>query len=542
MILAVFSIYFGFITKDMFIGLGSGFFSDNALFIHPSHEIMLDTEFGVPTLFKLLPLIFTVSLIVIVIVLSEYLSTALIYFKLSRVGYNIFSFFNQRFLIELFYNKYITGNILKLGGQTTKEMDKGSVEYLGPHGLAILLYNASYTISLLNIGTITNYALYIVSGLILYLSISYTQFNMYLLLGLSHLLIIKSYELLNGKNGIMQSSFNPGSNNNNNPDSNNNNNPTNNNDSDVEMEDYSESSESISNQPETPRAIRDRNERDLEEVERLQSENQRLRDLFGTAEKVRDDEYISEDEYGRYINANQPSLNHIERDIRRNEDRIDWLENKMVDRRRSDYVLSEDGESESSQSSNSRPQSPDASNNNGQLSYDPDNYNGSGSPDSSNYNGSVSSDSSNNNGSSFSDTRSPRDIDNGCRIDTGSPLDFDYNIGFKFDFNTYDNTDPGYIDFIYDNTDPVYIDFIYDNTDPLNIDFFSDSSEGVYKTTFIESLCSALSNREDLFIEVPLISMLGLTYRLYKLGFFNALTCLYKLSFFHALMCSLTLF
>src|SRR5215471_5639284 len=89
MILAVFSIFFGFITKDMFIGLGSGFFSDNALFIHPSHEIMLDTEFGVPTLFKLLPLVFTISLSIIAIVLSEYLSTILIYFKFSRVGYNI---------------------------------------------------------------------------------------------------------------------------------------------------------------------------------------------------------------------------------------------------------------------------------------------------------------------------------------------------------------------------------------------------------------------------------------------------------------------
>ena len=70
-ILAVFSIFFGFMAKDMFIGLGSGFFIDNALFIHPSHEIMLDTEFGVPTLFKLLPLVFTVSLTIISIVLSE---------------------------------------------------------------------------------------------------------------------------------------------------------------------------------------------------------------------------------------------------------------------------------------------------------------------------------------------------------------------------------------------------------------------------------------------------------------------------------------
>jgi NADH-ubiquinone oxidoreductase chain 5 len=169
MILAVFSIFFGFITKDMFIGLGSGFFSDNALFIHPSHEIMLDTEFGVPTLFKLLPLIFTISLSVIAIVLSEYLSTILIYFKLSRVGYNIFSFFNQRFLIELFYNRYITGIILKLGGQTTKVIDKGSVEYLGPYGLEKGLLNISSNIARLNTGVITSYALYILIGLILYL-------------------------------------------------------------------------------------------------------------------------------------------------------------------------------------------------------------------------------------------------------------------------------------------------------------------------------------------------------------------------------------
>jgi hypothetical protein len=172
MILAVFSIFFGFITKDMFIGLGSGFFSDNALFIHPSHEIMLDTEFGVPTLFKLLPLVFTISLSVISIVLSEYLSTILIYFKLSRVGYNIFSFFNQRFLIELFYNRYITGIVLKLGGQTTKVLDKGSVEYIGPYGLEKGLFTISKSIASLNTGNITTYGLYMVVGLTAYLIFS----------------------------------------------------------------------------------------------------------------------------------------------------------------------------------------------------------------------------------------------------------------------------------------------------------------------------------------------------------------------------------
>src|SRR5205085_8486826 len=105
-ILAVFSIFFGFVTKDIFIGIGSDFFLDNSLFIHPSNEILLDTEFAVPTLFKLLPLIFTISLSILFIILSEFFPNILIRLKLSYIGYNIFSFFNQRFFIELIYNKY----------------------------------------------------------------------------------------------------------------------------------------------------------------------------------------------------------------------------------------------------------------------------------------------------------------------------------------------------------------------------------------------------------------------------------------------------
>jgi hypothetical protein len=88
------------------------------------------------------------------------------------VGYNIFSFFNQRFLIELFYNKYVTGVVLQLGGQTTKVLDKGSVEYLGPYGLEKGLLNISTNMAKLNTGVITSYALYIVVGLIFYMLFS----------------------------------------------------------------------------------------------------------------------------------------------------------------------------------------------------------------------------------------------------------------------------------------------------------------------------------------------------------------------------------
>nr|WBP63489.1 NADH dehydrogenase subunit 5 [Cladonia squamosa] len=172
-ILAVFSIFFGYITKDIFIGLASNFYADNSLFIHPLHEIMLETEFAVPSFFKLLPLLLTVILSTVSLILSEYLFSLLIKFKFTRLGYNIFSFFNQRFMIELFYNKYIIRFILNLGGQTTKVLDKGSVELLGPYGLEIGLLKLSKGISSLNTGIITSYALYILVGLIIYILVPY---------------------------------------------------------------------------------------------------------------------------------------------------------------------------------------------------------------------------------------------------------------------------------------------------------------------------------------------------------------------------------
>ena len=174
-ILALFSIFFGYLTKDIFIGIASCFFSDNSLFIHPSHEITLDTEFAVHSLFKLLPLALTISLIIVSLVLSEYLTSILIYFKYSRLGYNTFSFFNQRFLIELLYNKYITGVIFKLGAHTTKVLDKGFLELIGPFGLEKLLLNVSTNIAVLDSGVITSYALYILIGLLTYILIPYTS-------------------------------------------------------------------------------------------------------------------------------------------------------------------------------------------------------------------------------------------------------------------------------------------------------------------------------------------------------------------------------
>ena len=169
-ILAVFSIFFGFIFKDIYLGLGSNFFSDNSIFIHPVHEIMIDTEFGVTTLYKIIPFLFTLFFSIITITLFEIFPDTINSFKLSRLGYVVYGFFSQRFLIELLYNNYIVNLILSLGGQTTKILDRGSIELIGPFGFEKGLVKGGKSITNLGQFSVINYATFIVIGLFSYIS------------------------------------------------------------------------------------------------------------------------------------------------------------------------------------------------------------------------------------------------------------------------------------------------------------------------------------------------------------------------------------
>jgi NADH-ubiquinone oxidoreductase chain 5 len=174
-ILALFSVLFGYLTKDIFIGFGSGLFSDNSLFIHPLHEIILDTEFFVPIYFKLLPLFFIVCFTFIFLIFTEFYPYLLVSFKLSSIGYNIFSFFNQRFFMEFFYNKYISAFVFLLGHIKITIMDKGFIELIGPLGLESSLLNLSKLLDSFTTTVVTDYGIYIFTGLIFYVLLFYSM-------------------------------------------------------------------------------------------------------------------------------------------------------------------------------------------------------------------------------------------------------------------------------------------------------------------------------------------------------------------------------
>lgn len=191
-ILSIFSIFWGYITKDFYIGIGTDFFSDNSIFIHSNHENFIEAEFGLSYVLKFLPLISSIFCFVLISIFYEknfffkrsenvgsvYTYKNKIFFM--RLYYYIFSFFNQRFYIEFFYNS-ISSFILNIGGSSTKLLDKGIIEYLGPYGLELALIYISNKLNKISTHIISNYGLYIIIGLLLFIfNWNYYSFNAFL--------------------------------------------------------------------------------------------------------------------------------------------------------------------------------------------------------------------------------------------------------------------------------------------------------------------------------------------------------------------------
>jgi NADH-ubiquinone oxidoreductase chain 5 len=164
-VLSLFSIFFGYIFADLFVGVGTDFFG-NSLFIHPDHITLIEAEFSLPILFKLLPTIGSVLAAVLAVFLYHKAPNFLVELTESPLGRSIYQFFNGKYLIDIIYNNYIIAGGLTLGYNITKILDRGVIELVGPYGLSSVLSNTGKNIAKLDTGIITSYALYIVLGLI----------------------------------------------------------------------------------------------------------------------------------------------------------------------------------------------------------------------------------------------------------------------------------------------------------------------------------------------------------------------------------------
>ncbi len=164
-ILALFSIFFGFVFSDLFVGMGTDFFG-NAIFIKPNNISIVEAEFSLPILIKLLPAILSFIGASLAIILYHYTPTFIIDLTESSLGRKIYTFFNGKYFFDILYNNYIISQGLKLGYIISKFLDRGIIEMVGPYGLSKTFTKTSQDISHLDTGNITTYALYITLSLL----------------------------------------------------------------------------------------------------------------------------------------------------------------------------------------------------------------------------------------------------------------------------------------------------------------------------------------------------------------------------------------
>jgi NADH-ubiquinone oxidoreductase chain 5 len=160
-ILALFSIFFGYIFSDLFVGAGSNFF-ENALFVSPNNISLIEAEFSLPILVKLLPAILSLLGATSAVYIYHINPEFIVGLTNTDLGRKVYTFLNGKFFFDVIYNHYIIALGLKLGYTISKVLDRGVIELVGPYGLASALNKAALSISISDTRVISTYSTYII--------------------------------------------------------------------------------------------------------------------------------------------------------------------------------------------------------------------------------------------------------------------------------------------------------------------------------------------------------------------------------------------
>ncbi len=171
-ILSIPSMFIGFFSKDMIIGLGSDFWG-NSVFVLPENMNRIDAEF-IPHNFKILPVILSLCGASSSYLLYLFYQNSLFNLKVSFLGRKLYNFLNKKWFFDRVYNQYFSQFFFKFGYDISyKSIDRGIIEIFGPFGLSKIIYNKSNYISNLSTGYIYHYALTLLSGTAFMLGVRY---------------------------------------------------------------------------------------------------------------------------------------------------------------------------------------------------------------------------------------------------------------------------------------------------------------------------------------------------------------------------------
>ena len=99
----------------------------------PHTNTFIETEYTIPAIFKLLPLILGLSLSLLLVYIYEFS------YKINKS--NIYNYFNQRIYYDQLLNNLVIRSVLNFGGKLNYYVDNGLLKVLGSTGISRLLIN-----------------------------------------------------------------------------------------------------------------------------------------------------------------------------------------------------------------------------------------------------------------------------------------------------------------------------------------------------------------------------------------------------------------
>jgi proton-translocating NADH-quinone oxidoreductase chain L len=171
------SIFWGFLTKDMIIGLGTDFWQ-SSIFILPKNNLFIESEF-IPSYVKLVPTVLSFAGAILAIVLNHYYATFMYNISLTPVGLKMYAFLNKKWYFDKLYNELVNKPLVSFGYFVSfRGIDKGVVEFLGPYGAVSSFSHLMKKISKLQTGYIYHYAFVMLVGIVLLLTVTSLWVNL----------------------------------------------------------------------------------------------------------------------------------------------------------------------------------------------------------------------------------------------------------------------------------------------------------------------------------------------------------------------------
>ena len=162
-VLAVGSIFVGYLSRDMFIGLGTDFWG-NALYTSPYHDSMVASEY-LDQWIRLVPVCGTLAGLGVAYVTCM-VSPAWVSSLYTHPWYRAcMRFCNRRWFVDVVYNAYVGRPAMEWGYRTSfRALDRGLLEMVGPQGLSQCSLALAERFRQLQSGYMYHYALVMLFG------------------------------------------------------------------------------------------------------------------------------------------------------------------------------------------------------------------------------------------------------------------------------------------------------------------------------------------------------------------------------------------